>query len=93
MKIKDFSVKILIFPFQKVNVKAFTVKPIQVGSLQSSVFNNYQNARGSDTKRTLLDVTRHEAEESTLNPIAALHNQHHPGVHFRQPLEGTGIEY
>ena len=64
-----------------------------MGTLQTSVFNNYQNARGSDTKRTLADVTRNETEESVLNPIAALHNQHHPGVHFRQPLEGmNGIE-
>lgn len=56
--------------------------------------------KSSDTKRTLADVTRNDKadnEETLVNPIAALHHQHHPGVHFRQqhsqnPLENIELE-
>ena len=58
-----------------------------MSNLQTSVFNGWQkNGRSSDTKRTLADVTRIDKIEiddqpnGQVNPIAALHHQHHPGV-------------
>ena len=82
VKFRFLAFKPMINIFQKVNVK-----PIQVSNLQTSVFNGWQkNGRSSDTKRTLADVTRNDKIEiddqstSQVNPIAALHHQHHPGV-------------
>lgn len=86
---------------QALKLKKVNVKPIQVSNLETSVFNGWQkNGRSSDTKRTLADVTRNDKadnEETLVNPIAALHHQHHPGVHFRQqhsqnPLENIELE-